>query len=1282
MYLGVRKVFVSTNFHEPMNFRILLISTLAIFGICAHAQPPTSLSYPGPNVFVANVSNVYMAPTVAGNVSSYSITPALPAGLSFNTNTGIISGIPTVASAATVYTITATGGSPSGSTNTTVSIQVTNNYFNNNYNSINFGGTGVTITNKVGTGAAVGNIVLYQNVATLSGQSIDAIVRTTSLTGGTISTFDQAAESGSGWSSNNARFFSPQFNFTAAGNARFDFQFILGGSYNNTTNTGMPVVLQNVQINTYDIDGNGNANSNQYNEFGGFNTSELGSATTVVASYNATAGLTKYRSNTTTNSTAVTADPTRVRVTYSNVSDFTIVVGADAQGAAYFFLDMGAGPAFSTAVATPAPSIDLNTSMLGVGHAATGCGTSLAFTAASQTNIAASPATLNELKLSFATSDLKNGASEQLLVNGATSGGTIALNFANAATIPNVVVGGVTYKVTATVSGGISTLSFTNNAGGTFTQAQAETLLDAFRYNNAAATPTPGDRNFTVNVRNTTFESPDAVFTATLNCVSISGFVFRDANGLTDNIINAVGAQFAANGIYVVRVNPSNNQVIDSRGVAAGGAYNFGTVAPGRYALFLSNNQPAVGSIVTAPTYPAGGFISMGEHLGTGAGNDLLVDGKLLVTIGSSNITEADFGVEIPPVTANSSLSNQPNPGGYNNYTLPAGSFNVSDADGSVTSITVTEYPTGANYLKIGTTVYVNPSGGICPPLTTCTAWPGTVTVPYSGNTTTQAISVDPAADVTTSVAIKFTGRDNANVNSNTSTLTIPFVVTSYQSISGFVWHDYNGNGTKESAEAYLNTANSGQTLYAILVQNTNTYSGVPTVYAASAVSNTTGYSFSNIAGGNNYEVRIASLTAAPVYGSAASAVTPNLASGWNAVSTNKAGVITTNLNTYNPVITFTSLASSQSNNNFGIQQMPVADVKNYEGVNTRNGGSLTNVTIANTNDASVTYIKSMSMSGTSSDGNTPGMFTGTDPDGGPNGTPLELKSGSSGISLVIDPASYSNDGGISAYPTMMQYSGVQLQTGGCKGADVGKSFCNNYNTTSGYWEIPNYNEGQAQLLGTEGTRQMGFSYAWKDAAGTRGSFNNYSAGFSQPLPLKLVNFSAKKQSDNTILLQWNTEGEYNTSHFDVEHSKDGLTFNKVGNVKAAGQADKKSYRFLVKKVAAGTNFYRLGMYDLDASFTFSFTVAITMGEHQLHAKAYPNPVASGGEITVSAGQVLNDKTEVTVYDPSGRPVYKTVLNVSGKAVIPVRNWPAGVYIIQLQNGKAVENLKLVVNQP
>ena len=86
--------------------------------------PPSNLVYPQTTI-LASVGQAITpdTPTVTGTVSSYGISPALPAGLSLNTTTGTISGTPTAVAAQTTYTVTATN--TSGSCTAALQITVT-----------------------------------------------------------------------------------------------------------------------------------------------------------------------------------------------------------------------------------------------------------------------------------------------------------------------------------------------------------------------------------------------------------------------------------------------------------------------------------------------------------------------------------------------------------------------------------------------------------------------------------------------------------------------------------------------------------------------------------------------------------------------------------------------------------------------------------------------------------------------------------------------------------------------------------------------------------------------------------------------------------------------------------------------------------------------------------------------------------------------------------------------------------------------------------------------------
>ncbi len=390
--------------------------------------------------------------------------------------------------------------------------------YNAAFQDIDFGGTGVTITNKVGTGLAAGDVVLYEDVVTISGQDIDAIVRTIAVDP-TMTNHDNPSTTGFGMTNNEERFFSPQFNFSAAGEAEFRFEFILGGSYDNSTDSGTIVTLENVAINTYDIDGNGLSGTNQYNQFGGFYNTYLGSATTVSPTYDVGSGLTNFRSSISSNVSNVLDDNTRVQVAYSSVSSFTIVVGAEGGGYAYFFIDFGTGSTWTNPPDTLSPPlVDLDTSTPGEERTDTFCATPSYFTGGG-TNIVTTNPTIDELMITYDSSAVRDGAYEQLLVQGAVSGDTLPLYFLSDTSYAVVDLNGVQFQAEGTISGEQRTITFTRLVG-TMSVAETEMLLDSLAYYNAM--PSTALRQFDVLMRSGAFTSLATQFNTLTSCSFLS----------------------------------------------------------------------------------------------------------------------------------------------------------------------------------------------------------------------------------------------------------------------------------------------------------------------------------------------------------------------------------------------------------------------------------------------------------------------------------------------------------------------------------------------------------------------------------------------------------------------------------------------------------------------------------------------------------------------------------------------------------------------------------------
>lgn len=98
-------------------------STAKIISLTVNDNSPSNLTYTTPNQFTIGSPIPTLTPTNTGGVvTSYSITPTLPAGLSFNSSTGEISGTPTALMVSQDYVVTAINFI--GNTQATVTIAV------------------------------------------------------------------------------------------------------------------------------------------------------------------------------------------------------------------------------------------------------------------------------------------------------------------------------------------------------------------------------------------------------------------------------------------------------------------------------------------------------------------------------------------------------------------------------------------------------------------------------------------------------------------------------------------------------------------------------------------------------------------------------------------------------------------------------------------------------------------------------------------------------------------------------------------------------------------------------------------------------------------------------------------------------------------------------------------------------------------------------------------------------------------------------------------------------
>ena len=224
-----------------------------------------------------------------------------------------------------------------------------------------------------------------------------------------------------------------------------------------------------------------------------------------------------------------------------------------------------------------------------------------------------------------------------------------------------------------------------------------------------------------------------------------------------------------------------------------------------------------------------------------------------------------------------------------------------------------------------------------------------------------------------------------------------------------------------------------------------------------------------------------------------------------------------------------------------------------------------------------------------------------------------------------------------------------------------------NYNYNDNLYITPVYGPDYTLMAGSpmiDVGLQVGLPYS--GAAPDKGYFEY---GFS--LPISLLDFTVKENGSKNIL-NWKTATESNSSHFSVERSSDGVNFSSIGRVNASGNSStEKMYSYVdANPLPASTNYYRLKMIDLDASFEYSKIVSVKNKTADQSLDLIRVNLSTNNN---TATLVLNSKktqtANLSIYDASGKVYFNSQISIQTGNTTIVRDILAiikGIYYIKL----------------
>nr|MDQ3048936.1 T9SS type A sorting domain-containing protein [Bacteroidota bacterium] len=190
----------------------------------------------------------------------------------------------------------------------------------------------------------------------------------------------------------------------------------------------------------------------------------------------------------------------------------------------------------------------------------------------------------------------------------------------------------------------------------------------------------------------------------------------------------------------------------------------------------------------------------------------------------------------------------------------------------------------------------------------------------------------------------------------------------------------------------------------------------------------------------------------------------------------------------------------------------------------------------------------------------------------------------------------------------------------------------------------------------------------------------------ASPLPVTLLSFTAKLESQSRVVFDWATASQTNNDFFSIEKTTDGIHFETIAVVDGAGTSNQTlTYTTNDEQPSKGVSYYRLRQTDFDGQSEAFGMEEIRIGMEETEFVVYPNPF-NGLDLSISiTTHANNEKLRLVLYDVQGRKVWEKnhFFEESGSRTIEMdlsERLPAGMYFLNAVSGKQKFNQKLIVN--
>ena len=237
------------------------------------------------------------------------------------------------------------------------------------------------------------------------------------------------------------------------------------------------------------------------------------------------------------------------------------------------------------------------------------------------------------------------------------------------------------------------------------------------------------------------------------------------------------------------------------------------------------------------------------------------------------------------------------------------------------------------------------------------------------------------------------------------------------------------------------------------------------------------------------------------------------------------------------------------------------------------------------------------------------------------------------------------------------------------------------WDNTNSYWEKANNSDNISTSGLCSGTNSGTISTTIPLT--DFGIFTFGSTGFVS-LPISLTSFKII-QKENVVEIKWETISEKNNDYFTIEKTKDGIDYELVSKIKAAGNHNGVlSYETEDFRPYDGLSYYRLLQIDRNGKqISYPLQSISFKNKEAFDFQVYPNPISKKDNLHIEIKDQLNQEASITILNILGQPLKIENRNLKNQNEIINLNLHSelsnGIYIVQIKVKNILYSKKIVL---